>query len=145
MYCLRVPINAESDSVKHYADQDEQFEFPASCERVDLVTAATDVFLMDFKFGCYVHALLFVLEPHLLVIAQKVIFAEELLLIIVCVAHDSSEEVEYQEVAEEYKDHEEEGPVDIVLYNWLHVDPHGIDAVVHHINPALSGRHLKHG
>jgi hypothetical protein len=52
MYCLRVPINAESDSVKHYADKDEQIEFTTSSERVDLVTTASNILLMYFKFGC---------------------------------------------------------------------------------------------
>jgi hypothetical protein len=112
---------------------------------VYLVTAASDVLLMHFKFGRYVHALLFVLKPHLLVIAEKVVFAEYLLLVVICVAHNSSEEVENKKIAEEDEDHEEEGPVYIILDNWLHVDPHRVDAVVHHIDPALGGRHLKHG
>lgn len=59
------------------------------------MTASADVLLMHFKFGCQVHELLFVLEPLLLVVAEKVVFAEDLLLIVVCVADDSCEEVEY--------------------------------------------------
>jgi hypothetical protein len=80
-----------------------------------------------------------------LILIQQIVFAQYFLLIIVSIAHNSSEQVKDEEIAEEDKYHEKEGPVNVVLNYWLHVDAHRIYTVIHHIDPALSRGHLEHG